>query len=128
MCFVLQGETALSRSEERKRWQAQQEQEEVLCKISVLLGGRCAEKIIYDYENEYFIKITSDNKYPNLKSVRGTNNLIMGVFEDYNKENIIIISCIDNLIKGASGQAIQNMNIMFDFSEHESLSLNNLFP
>ncbi|MAH78476.1 MAG: N-acetyl-gamma-glutamyl-phosphate reductase, partial [Rickettsiales bacterium] len=41
---------------------------------------------------------------------------------------IIIVSCIDNLIKGASGQAIQNMNIMFDFNENESLCINNLFP
>ncbi|MAY89892.1 MAG: N-acetyl-gamma-glutamyl-phosphate reductase [Rickettsiales bacterium] len=80
------------------------------------------------YENEYFIKIMPDNIYPSLKSVRGTNNLIMGVFEDYHKENIIIVSCIDNLIKGASGQAIQNMNIMFDFNENESLCINNLFP
>ena len=47
--------------------------------------------------------------------------LYINIFEDYSKEKIIIISCIDNLIKGAAGQAIQNMNLMFNFDEKESL-------
>ena len=43
------------------------------------------------------------------------------IIEDYEKKKILIISSIDNLIKGASGQAIQNMNLMFGFKENESL-------
>ena len=39
------------------------------------------------------------------------------MFSDYTKRKIVIVSCIDNLVKGAAGQAIQNMNIMFDFEE-----------
>ena len=45
----------------------------------------------------------------------------INIFEDYEKKKILIISSIDNLIKGASGQAIQNMNLMFGFNEKESL-------
>ena len=51
----------------------------------------------------------------------GTNNVLINIFEDYEKKKILIISSIDNLIKGASGQAIQNMNLMFGFKENESL-------
>ena len=43
------------------------------------------------------------------------------MFSDYSKKKIVIVSCIDNLVKGAAGQAVQNMNIMFDFEETESL-------
>ena len=50
-----------------------------------------------------------------------TNNILLNIFEDYQKKKIIIISCIDNLVKGAAGQAIQNMNLMYDFDEKESL-------
>ena len=50
-----------------------------------------------------------------------TNNLLLNIFEDYKKKKIIIISCIDNLVKGAAGQAVQNMNLMYEFDEKESL-------
>ena len=45
----------------------------------------------------------------------------MKIFSDYSKKKIILVSCIDNLVKGASGQAVQNMNLMFDFKETEAL-------
>ncbi len=80
------------------------------------------EKVLFEtYENENFIKIFKDSDNPSIKDVRNTNNLVMKVFSDYSKKKIILVSCIDNLIKGASGQAIQNMNIMFGFDESESL-------
>ena len=60
--------------------------------------------------------------------VNGTNNILIGFFQDFNKKNIIIVTCIDNLIKGAAGQAIQNMNIMFGFDEKESLILQKINP
>jgi len=56
-----------------------------------------------------------------LSEVQGTNNILINIFEDYEKKKILIISSIDNLIKGASGQAVQNMNLMFGFKENESL-------
>lgn len=80
------------------------------------------------YENDFFVEIYMDKRIPCIKSVRGTNNIAINLFQDYNKEKLIIISCIDNLIKGAAGQAIQNMNIMFDLDEKEGLMLSNLKP
>ena len=73
------------------------------------------------FQDEPFIKIYKNNEIPTLKDIIGTNNLAIKVFTDYSKNKIIILSCLDNLIKGASGQAIQNMNIMFGFDEVESL-------
>ena len=73
------------------------------------------------YVDEPFIKIYSGNKIPKVRDVQNTNNLAINLFSDYSKRKIVIVSCIDNLVKGAAGQAIQNMNIMFDFEETESL-------
>tara|TARA_E500000178_G_C16938055_1_gene714959 strand:- start:62 stop:1075 length:1014 start_codon:yes stop_codon:yes gene_type:complete len=79
-------------------------------------------KILSDsYENEPFIKIYSGSRVPSVKDVFNTNNVAMNVFSDYSKKKIVIVSCIDNLVKGAAGQAVQNMNIMFNFDEMESL-------
>ena len=72
------------------------------------------------YNGEFFIKIKNETP-TKLSEVQGTNNLMINIFEDYEKKKILIISCIDNLIKGASGQAVQNMNLMFGFKENESL-------
>ena len=72
------------------------------------------------YDGEFFIK-TKNEKPVKLSDVQGTNNVLMNVFEDHQKKKILIISSIDNLIKGAAGQAIQNMNLMFGFKENESL-------
>jgi N-acetyl-gamma-glutamyl-phosphate reductase len=72
------------------------------------------------YKGESFIKI-KDEKPVKLSQVQGTNNVFINIFEDFEKKKILIISCIDNLIKGAAGQAIQNMNLMFGFKESESL-------
>ena len=72
------------------------------------------------YKNEYFINI-ENNKLPKLSEVQNTNKLIISVFENKSDKTIIIMSLLDNLIKGASGQAIQNMNLMFGFNERESL-------
>jgi len=67
------------------------------------------------YKKEPFIRIKKAGDFPRLKDVVGTNfcDIGIGVFE----KNIIIICAIDNLLKGASGQAVQNMNIMFGFPE-----------
>ena len=59
--------------------------------------------------------------YLKLSEVQNTNKLIISVFENKSDKTIIIMSLLDNLIKGAAGQAIQNMNLMFGFNERESL-------
>ena len=79
-------------------------------------------------KNEKFVNFLNNETAASIKSVRGTNNLNFSLHQDYEKKKIIIISCIDNLIKGAAGQAIQNMNLMFGFNEDESLQLKQLSP
>lgn len=76
---------------------------------------------VYDkyYQSEPFVKITQE--LPQIKWVAGTNNIFIGFRIDKKNNMLIIISVLDNLIKGASGQAVQNMNIMFGLPETEGL-------
>jgi len=78
---------------------------------------------IYDemYKNESFIRVWPKNEYPEVRNVEGTNFCDIGIRVDMNSKRCIIISAIDNVIKGASGQAIQNMNVMFGYDEAEGL-------
>jgi len=71
------------------------------------------------YKNEFFVRIKKEGEFPRIKDVAGTNFCDIGVKAD--GENIIVIAAIDNLLKGASGQAVQNMNIMNNFPEHLGL-------
>jgi len=72
------------------------------------------------YKNESFVNFY-DNYIPNVHDVRGTNLCNIGVAYDKNSNTCIIVSVIDNLIKGASGQALQNLNLMLGLSETEGL-------
>ncbi len=75
------------------------------------------------YENEYFVRVKPLGSFPNVKDVRGTNFCDIGVHIEKKNGRIIIISAIDNLTKGASGQAVQNMNILFGFEEALGLKI-----
>jgi N-acetyl-gamma-glutamyl-phosphate reductase len=65
---------------------------------------------------------------PHTRHVRGSNYCLVNVFEDRITGRAIIISVIDNLVKGASGQALQNMNLMMGFPEESGLLQQPLFP
>lgn len=78
------------------------------------------------YADEPFVRLVKQP--PALKEVRGTNNVKIYVDYDERTKNIIVISVIDNLVKGAAGQAIQNMNIRFGFDEKSGLNQNPLMP
>lgn len=79
-----------------------------------------AVKIYKDfYAEDPFVTVVDYN--PDLKQVVNTNKAILRV--EKHGENIMIISCTDNLLKGASGQAVQNMNLMFNLEERTGLSL-----
>ena len=69
------------------------------------------------YKDEPFVRILDKDVFPQTKSVSETNYCALGIKVDEKSKIAIIISAIDNLIKGASGQAIQNMNIMCGFDE-----------
>jgi N-acetyl-gamma-glutamyl-phosphate reductase len=78
------------------------------------------------YENEPFMRIISGE--PNVRDVIGTNVCVIAAKKARTADKVILISVIDNLCKGASGQAVQNMNIIFGFDEKEGLDLVPLFP
>jgi len=80
------------------------------------------------YDGEKFIRIRNENEFPSTVEVRGSNFCDIGIKSDPAKKTAIIISVIDNLVKGASGQAIQNMNVMMEFDESTGLNLPPLFP
>lgn len=74
------------------------------------------------YADDFFISIYPKDKMPEVKHVNGSNRCHIGFSIDKRTNRIIVISAIDNLIKGAGGQAIQNMNIMFGLDEKTGLS------
>ena len=78
------------------------------------------------YEDEPFVRVISGE--PNIKDVVGTNFCVMSAKAAHTAGKVIIVSVIDNLCKGASGQAVQNMNIIFGFDEKEGLELAPIFP
>ena len=73
------------------------------------------------YKNEMFVKITKKNSQISTNDVTNTNNCLISVCESKSKKQIIILSAIDNLIKGGGGQAIQNMNLLFNFKKNMGL-------
>jgi len=73
------------------------------------------------YKNDYFIKINKTNTMLSTNDVINTNNCLISVCNSKFKNKIIILSAIDNLIKGGGGQAVQNMNILYNFKEKEGL-------
>lgn len=80
------------------------------------------------YKDKQFIRILSKGEVPHTKWVLGTNFCDIGLFKDERTGNLIIISAIDNLIKGASGQAIQNMNLMLGLEENMGLPHWGIYP
>ena len=83
------------------------------------------EDIIKIYMSEYskntFIKILNDNEKADFYSVSNTNYCLIKLFDHYDDDRVIIVSLIDNLLKGASGQAVQCMNLIFGMNEHTGL-------
>jgi len=73
------------------------------------------------YKKEPFIRVYEENSFPEIKNVVGTNFCDLGFYTETKSEFLIIVVAIDNLLKGASGQAVQNMNIMCGFKETEAL-------
>ena len=73
------------------------------------------------YKGKPFIRICNKEEYPEIQNVEGTNFCDIGIHLDENTNTCIVMGCIDNVIKGAVGQAIQNMNIMFGLNETEGI-------
>jgi N-acetyl-gamma-glutamyl-phosphate reductase len=71
------------------------------------------------YKGEPFVRVSDEGKLPQVRDVVGTNYCDIGI--KVTGSTVIAVSCIDNLKKGAAGQAVQNMNIMCGFREVEGL-------
>ena len=80
------------------------------------------------YQNEPFVRVLPIGEYPQIKHVNGSNFCDIGTKVDARTGRLIVISAEDNLIKGASGQALQNLNIMFDLPEIMGLQGAAVFP
>ncbi|SNB46491.1 N-acetyl-gamma-glutamyl-phosphate reductase [Geobacter sp. DSM 9736] len=80
------------------------------------------------YEGEAFVRILPEGSFPSTAFVRGANFCDIGLAVDRRTGRIIVVSAIDNLVKGASGQAVQNMNVMCGFPENMGLEGLALFP
>ena len=98
----------------------------ILSTIYIEINKNCSAKKIYKILLKYnkknkFIKIAKFNKHIGTGEVMNTNYCKISVCKTNKKNKVIIISVIDNLIKGASGQAVQNMNVAYNFNESMSL-------
>lgn len=80
------------------------------------------------YKEEIFVRILPEGKLPQTKYVYSSNFCDIGIAVDERLNRLIVVSVIDNLMKGAAGQAVQNMNIIFNFSEDEGLKTAGIFP
>jgi len=80
------------------------------------------------YANEHFVDVLPKGTHPETRSVRGSNLCRIAVHQPQGSDIVVILSVIDNLVKGAAGQAVQNMNIMFDLAETSGLQIVPLLP
>lgn len=80
------------------------------------------------YADEPFVQVAEEGVIPATRHVRGSNYVIVAAHQDRLPGRVILFSTLDNLVKGSSGQAIQNMNVMFGFDETLGLTQQPMFP
>jgi len=86
------------------------------------------EILVKQYEKEPFVHVLPFGKTPHSRHVRGSNMTFIGVAADRIPGRAIIVSTLDNLTKGASGQAVQNMNLVLGFTETLGIDQPPMFP
>lgn len=80
------------------------------------------------YCHEMFVDVLPPGSHPDTRNVRGSNNCQISIHQPQGGQTMVILSVIDNLVKGAAGQAVQNMNLMFGFKEDLGLKTLALYP
>ncbi|RDE18017.1 N-acetyl-gamma-glutamyl-phosphate reductase [Motiliproteus coralliicola] len=80
------------------------------------------------YADEPFVDVMPAGSLPETRSVKGANHCRIAVYRPQDDDTVVVLSVIDNLVKGAAGQAVQNMNIMFGLEETAGLELVGLLP
>ena len=91
-------------------------------------AGKVEEAFNAMYKNEYFIRLRGRGAYPETKYVRGSNYCDLGWHIDERTNRVIVLSAIDNLVKGAAGQAVQNFNIAWGFDEKLGIDMPPMYP
>jgi len=101
----------------------------VYCRPTGDVHGHELQALYNDfYQDEPFVRILEQGELPRTKNVWGTNLCEISVRVDQRTRTILLVAVIDNLIKGASGQAIQNMNAVYQFPEATGLDTIGLYP
>ena len=87
-------------------------------------------KAIYDkyYKEEYFVRVLDKDVCPETRWVEGSNFVDVNFRIDPRTNRVIMMGAIDNLVKGAAGQAVQNMNLLFGLPENLGLEMPPVFP
>lgn len=87
-------------------------------------------KAVYDkfYKDEYFVRVLDKDVCPETRWVEGSNFVDIGFKIEPRTHRLIMMGALDNLVKGAAGQAVQNMNLMFGLPENEGLKMAPMFP
>ena len=80
------------------------------------------------YRHEGFVDVLPQGSHPDTRNVRGSNNCQISIHQPQGQQVFVILSVIDNLVKGAAGQAVQNMNLMFGLNEDSGLKIIALYP
>jgi N-acetyl-gamma-glutamyl-phosphate reductase len=97
-----------------------------------LAGGAtaadCARILDRQYKDEPFVHLAPKGVIPATQFVRGSNNVMLAAYADRVPGRVILVSTLDNLVKGSAGQAIQNFNLMFGFAETTGLEQVAMFP
>lgn len=88
----------------------------------------CIDALKSTYRDEPFVNLSPDGVIPHTQHVRGSNSVTMNVYADRIPGRVIMIAALDNLVKGSSGQALQNFNVMFGYEETLGLQQIALFP
>ena len=86
------------------------------------------EALVAAYSNEKFVRVLGDGEFPSTSSTLGVNTCLIGVAVDEHSNRVVVISAIDNLVKGTAGAAIQSLNIALGFAEDTGLSVNGVAP
>lgn len=105
----------------------------ILCTMYVTMTevpARGDLRALYEdaYGKEEFVHLLEEGKYPQTKAVQGSNNCHLALEQGQGGRTLVVMSAIDNLVKGASGQAVQNMNVMCGLPEAAGLAGPGLFP
>jgi N-acetyl-gamma-glutamyl-phosphate reductase len=91
-------------------------------------AGDCAAALARAYAEEPFVAMTPKGMLPSTQFVRGSNTVMLSAHADRLPGRVIVLSALDNLVKGSAGQAIQNFNLMAGLSETAGLEQLALFP